>query len=360
MTARAKICGRQIGFFAAFVLPVYKLMEAPSILARYAKGDLLLPALLHFLVQAGVLVALVYAVSRDETTLSQRLQARLGKGVRIVYAAFALYYLFTAILPLLDLEKFVYAVFYDTAPTIFSFAFFFLFSAFVCSKALPTSTGRSADISLFFFLIPFLALILMSLTEADFTGLLPLFERQFGHTVSAFTRTLPHFSDAVLLLPLLARLEYKKGDSKKILFGYGAGCVFTLVFLAAFYALFSTIAPREHYAFAKIAQYFPALTVVGRIDLIFVYMLCVVLFFFVATPMQYAVDLSTRLLGERARIPLAATLNFAAFLFVLLANKHYDGVYALIGGKLFPVFLLFGALFPLCLLFFAKKEKKDA
>ena len=275
-----------------------------------------------------------------------------------VYAVFALYYLFTAVLPLLDLEKFVYAVFYDTAPTIFSFAFFFLFSAYVCSKSVPSATGRSADISLFLFLIPFLALLLMSLNEADFTGLLPLFERQFDNTMYAFTRTLPHFSDAVLLLPLLAKLEYKKGDSKKILFGYGAGCFFTILFLAVFYALFSTIAPREHYAFAKIAQYFPALAVVGRIDLLFVYMLCIVLFFFVATPMQYAVDFSTRLFGEKSRIPLATGVNFVAFLFVLFMNKHYDAVYSWIGGTLFPVFLILGVLLPLCALFIPKKEEK--
>ena len=50
-----EILARQIAFFAAFILPVYKLLETPSILAEYAKGDLLLPAFLQFLAQVGVI-----------------------------------------------------------------------------------------------------------------------------------------------------------------------------------------------------------------------------------------------------------------------------------------------------------------
>ena len=51
-----KICARQIAFAAAFLLPAAKLLEVPSLLAEYAKGDLLLPALMHFLTQALVLL----------------------------------------------------------------------------------------------------------------------------------------------------------------------------------------------------------------------------------------------------------------------------------------------------------------
>ena len=134
MTVNKEICSRQIALFAAFVLPVYKLVEAPSILARYAGGDLLLPVILHYLVQTGVIIALLYAVSRSQTSLFERLNARLGRGAKAVYITLACFFLLLAILPLLDLEKFVYAVFYDTSPTLFSFAFFFLFSAFVSMK----------------------------------------------------------------------------------------------------------------------------------------------------------------------------------------------------------------------------------
>ena len=195
----------------------------------------------------------------------------------------------------------------------------------------------------------------MSLVEADASNLLPFFERPLSDTGKAFTYTTPHFSDVVLLLPLLGNLRYQKGDGKKITIGYATGSLLTLLFLGVFYAVYSTIAPREHYAFAKIAQYFPALSVVGRIDLIFVYLLCVVLFFYTATPLQYAVTFTARAIGTKKKILLSAAVNFAAFLFVLFCNKYYDSLYAFFCNRLFPAFWFF-SLPPLLLLFFRKEK----
>ena len=210
--------GRQIAFVAAFFLPMAKFLEAPSILSTYAKGDLLLPALLHFLLQAGILFAIIFASSRSEKTLFERLEECLGWGAKIVYGLFALYFIFAAVLPLLDLDKFTYAAFFDTSPTVFSFTLFFVLSAFICTKGIK-SIGRAADLSLFLFLIPFLALIVMSLIEADISHLLPFFGTKFGDTMYAFKRTTPHFSDAILLLPLLGvGLQFQHFGFKQYLF----------------------------------------------------------------------------------------------------------------------------------------------
>ena len=150
-----QVCGRQIALAAAFLLPAAKLLEAPSLLATYAKGDLLLPAFLHLIIQFGILLALVVSASKSEKTLFERLNERLGKYSFIFYVFYAHYFLFCAILPLLDMEKFTYAAFFDTSPTVFAFIAFFVFSGFFCSKGLKT-LGRAADLCLFLFLIPFL------------------------------------------------------------------------------------------------------------------------------------------------------------------------------------------------------------
>lgn len=353
-TKNTAVNGRQIAFFAAFVLPVYKLLETPSLLAQFAQGDLLLPAFLQFAVETGLLIALLYAASRSEKTLIERFNKKLGKVAIVFYALYAVYFLFFALLPLLDLEKFVYAVFYDTSPTLFSFAFFFIFAAFLASKGVK-SLGRIADLALFLFLVPFFALLFMALVEAKFTNLLPLFEQKFQGTVSAFTYTKPHFSDIALLLPLIGNLRFEKKDGVKIVSGYLVGAAFTLLFLAVFYGLYSTIASREHYAFAKIAQYFPALSVIGRVDLLFVYMLCITLFFYVATPLQYVVDFSSRATGMKSKWQISAIVCLATFFFVLFFNKYYDTLYAIFCEKLFFIYIIF-ELIPLVLLFLPKTE----
>ena len=121
---------RQVAFAAAFLWPMGKFLQAPCLLAGYAKGDILLPVLLRFLIESLVLVAVLYTATRSEKTLLQRCEIAFGKRSAIFYLFFAAYYLFAALLPLLDLEKFTYAVFFDTAPTVFYFAAFF--SAFAC------------------------------------------------------------------------------------------------------------------------------------------------------------------------------------------------------------------------------------
>ncbi len=355
-TSENALSARQVCFVCAFVLPIYKLLELPSLLARFAEGDLLLPALLQFLLQGGVLALLLFIASSSNKTLLERLEDRLGKGVKVLYGVFFVIFLTSAVLPLLDLEKFVYAVFYDTSPTLFSFAAFFVFSAFFCTKSLK-SVGRVGDLSAFLFPFPFLALIVMSLVEADISNLLPLFERPFTNSLSAVKYTTPHFVDVILLLPLIASHRFEKGDGVKIGVGYGVGAIFSMLFFAVFYGVYSTIALRKHYAFAKIAQYFPVLSVVGRIDLIFVYMLCVVLFFYVATPLRHATSLAYKIAGGQ-KIALAFIINALAFLFVLFCNKYYDSIYFVFGNYLFPVFWVF-TLSPL-LLFLLKKEKKRA
>ena len=177
--------------------------------------------------------------------------------------------------------------------------------------------------------------------------------------MSAFTHTTPHFSDAIFLLPLIASNPISKSDAKKIAIGYTAGALFTLLFLAVFFGTFSAIAPREHYAFAKIAQYFPALSVVGRIDLIFIYLLTIVLLFYTCLPLQYATDLLSKIFHTNRRVWISATLSLLAFLFILFANHFYNSIYTAI-TRWSIVFWLFADLSIIPLLLLPKIPKKES
>ncbi len=350
-----QVYARQVAFFAAFILPVSKFLETPALLSQYAKGDILLPALLQFLTQALTILAVLYASSQSERSLLERLEDKFGKWVKGAFLAYALYFAFASLLPLLDLEKFVYAAFFDTAPTTFAFGAFFLLLAFVCCKKFK-SLGRFADLSLFLFLFPFLAIIGMGFFKSDLTRLLPFFGTDFSGISQAFTRSAPHFSDAALLLPLLCARRYREGDGKKIMAGYGAGALLCLLFFAVFFGLYSSLAPREHYAFLKIAQYFPALQVVGRLDLIFIYLLSTVLLFYTCLPVFYAVELWTRALRTEKKTLPSAIASVGLFLLVLFVNRYYNDFYAVISGKLAPVFWLFSNLLPLALLLLPKEK----
>ena len=344
---------RQIAFIAAFILPMGKFLEAPSILANYAKGDILIPAIIHFLLQSLILLGVLYALSQSKYTLMERLQKVFGKGIAVWFILYAIFFLIAAVLPVLDLEKFVYAAFFDTSPTTFSFGVFFFLSAFICAKGLK-SIGRCGDLCLFLFLLPFVALIGMSLFTADFSHLLPFFGVDFKDVSQGIVRTTPHFSDIVLLLPLLVNHRYEKGDGAKIMSGYWVGSFFSLLLFAVFFGVYSSIAARQHYAFSKIAQHFPALDVVGRIDLIFVYLLSVVLLFYTCLPLTYTTELTALLFDTNRKTFFSAILSFLFFLFALFLNRHYDFFYELISVRLSPIFYLVADILPLFLIFLPK------
>ena len=345
-----EVYARQIAFCAAFILPLGKFLETPALLSQYAKGDILFPALLHFLIQSLLLLGLLYAASQSEKSILERLAEKFGKWVILPFGLYAAYFIFAALLPLFDLEKFVYAAFFNTAPTTFSFGAFFFLSAFVCAKGIK-SFGRCADLCLFLFLLPFLALLVMAFFETDLTRLLPFFGTPLQSNLQAFRKSTPHFADAALLLPLIATYKYKEGDGAKIMTGYWSGAVMTLLFFAVFFGIYSSVAPREHYAFSKIAQYFPALDIIGRIDLLFVYLLSVVLLFYTSLPLLYATDLTARIFGGKRKVWFSAILNVGLFFLLLFGNRHYNTFYAIISGALVPIFWFIAYMLPLfCLL----------
>lgn len=364
---------RQLCFFAAFILPVSKLLEAPSLLAYFSKGDLLLPAFFHYVLQTGSIAALLYVCSKSERPIYERLCDVSKPLARTVYTLLAAYFVFADLFPLLDLERFVYTAFFDTPPAVSAFLPFFLLSAFLCTKS-EKAVGRSADLCMPIFLFAFSGLIFMALGETDFTELLPVFGTSAKADFKGFYQSLVHFSDAPLILPLLSSYKYEKGDGKKITAAYAGGGGFVLLFLAVFYGVFGPLAPRETYAFDKIARYFSALDVVGRVDLLLVYLITVVLLYAYALPLQLSVQCLTAAYkkendatgadAEKKRLIFSLSLNGALFLFVIFCSKYYNALYRFIAAKMFWIFPLFSVGLPLALLFLKgddaeKKRRRD-
>lgn len=295
---RPAINGRQLCFFAAFLIPVSKFLSAPAALAFFAKGDLLIPALTHYLLQAAILAVILFLASRTDKSFFDLLSDTFGVlTARIVYILYSLYFIFFMLLPILNVERFVYSAFFDTAPYLFAFTPFFFLSGFICTKNLK-SFGRCADIAFPLFIVSFVGLMVLSVGEADFTNILPMFGTPFKSTGNAIVRTFGQFSDTALFLPLLGTYRYKKGDGKKIMLSYGLGAVFVLFFLAVFYGIFASLAPKQPYAFAKIGQYFGALSVVGKI--------------------RFAAYLS-----HDRRAPLLLLFSFTAFRALLLQGREH-------------------------------------
>ena len=356
---KPQISVRQMCFLTAFILPTAKLLEMPSRLAKNALGDLLLPAFIQFLLQFLGLCALLFITNKTGKSIFEIIEKRFG-GVAMkgFYLLLTLYYLFSVLLPILDSEKFVHAVFYDTAPSRFTFTPFFFLSAFVCMKSLK-EFGRIADLCLPIFLVSFFGIIFMSVGESDFEALLPWFEFPASKIGNAVKNTTAHFSDALLLLPFIGRSDYQKGDGKKIMASFWAGACFVLLFLAVFYGVYTTLAPRQHYAFSKIAQYFSALKTVGRIDLLLVYLLTLIFLLATILPILLSSYCLREVFGERFKFAISILINSGLFAFVLYCNQYYNLLYDFFTSALWWIFPAFSVGIPLLSLAFLIGEKRQ-
>ena len=268
----AKISARQLFFFLACVAPVGKIILMPSALVQAANNDLLFPAAANFLLQAGV-IFLVMLLSRSNQTFYQLLANTFGKiAAKIISVALTLFLLYCALLPILEQKLFVQSIFYDTLPSLIAFAPFFIFSAYLCAKQL-SSLGRVWDIIAPISIVGFFGIIVLAVGNADFGALMPVGAGGGKAFLRGTAYTMLWFYDSLLVLMLMGRFEYKKGMAWKAAVFYLVGAAAVLFFLAVFYGIFSDIAIRQIFAFAKISRYFSAITVLGRIDYIFIYAL---------------------------------------------------------------------------------------
>ena len=356
-----KLSSRQILFFLAAVTPVGKLILMPPQLAAAARGDLLLPVLAQLPVQAA-LVFCVLLAARDGRTLHEMLARRIGAwGAAAVSAALALFLLYAAFVPLIEQKLLVQSIFYDTLPSYVVFAPFFVLSAYLCSRP-AAGTGRLFDFLAPLSLFGMAGILLFSVGEADFGALLPVGAAGAGGFLQGARRACAWFYDAALLLPLLGRFDYKKGLAAKGAAAYLAGGAVLLAFLATFYGVFGDIAVIQVFAFAKMSHFFAGLTVLGRIDYLFIFSLAFVMIFYAAMPIQGAVQLAADCLPQSGKwLPalLSCAVNAAMLALLYAFNFYSDRIIDLFTGRLFFLIPAAGAASALLVLLLGRRRRES-
>ncbi len=352
-----KLCARQICFLFAAVLPVTRLLVYPATLSYWAKNDLLFAAGLSFIAEGTAVAAVLFVASRTQKTFFQLLESNFGNAAaRAVYLLFALFFAFSALLPILEQRGFVLQVFYENVPSFLSFLPFFLVSLFACAKGLR-SMGRAADLALPVFAVCFGVLFLMAVTEGEYAALLPLFGAGTG-ILRGGAFGLPWYAGGAYMLFFLGNFRCEKGAAGKILLSYAAGALAVLAFLAAFYAIFSDIALLQQNALAHLSKYATAFTSLGRIDLFFVFALTLVLLFALCIPLQMSVHCICTALSCKPLVP-ALAINALLLALTLFFNQSYLEIQTLMTQKLWIVYAFFAMILPYVTLFLRRKENKS-
>lgn len=346
---------RQVCFIFFAYTAAGKLLMMPALLSYYCGGDLWLPALIIFLLQGAAVWAVAWFCSRTDKTFFALIEEVFGKTVSKIFLwLFALFFAAAALLPMMEQKLFVQSIFYDTIPSLITFLPFFILSVYAGAKGIKNA-GRAAEIALPLFSVALLAIVVMSLGESNMSWLLPSFSAPAASLAQGARFSLYNFSDAAVMLMLAGRFRYKKGDATKITLSYALAGVCVVFFLALFYSIFSTLAPDQYFAVSKIAIFFSALSLVGRVDLVAVYAIELCMLFAVILFIQLSVVCLCEAIGREhteGRIvrPAAAVcsvaVNAVLLALIIAFNNSYLVVQEVYGRILFAMYIVFSFALP--------------
>ena len=342
----SRISVRQVCFIMLIYTAVSKFVTYPTQLSVLTGRDLLFSAGINFLLQGAIIWAVSYLCSRTDKTFFELVEGTLGNiTARIVYGLFALFFMVCTLMPLLEQKVYVHAIFYDMLPSLIVFLPVFFFTLYAASKGFE-NIGRCADICLPLFLIAMLFILVMSLHEMQWDNFLPMFKQPQkifkGSLANAYRFTEPAF-----LLMFMGHFKYKKGDAAKITLSYVGGALFVMAVLTAFYGIYGDMAESRSFAISKISLFFPAIDLIGRIDLLALYILEVAMLFALVLNIQLAVHCIEKCTGYTNRAVLSLAVNAVFFILIILLDNSYSAINTVWSKWMWIVFLIFAYLLPL-------------
>lgn len=353
-----KINVRQICFILIFYTAASKFLQYPPTLAEYSGRDLLFSALLNFLIEGVVIWSIAYLSSKTDKTFFGLLRDNLGNvGARIVYGFFAAFFLLVVLLPLFEQKQFVHAVFYDTTPSLWVFLPVFLFLVYVGSKGF-TNIGRCAEICMPIFIFMTLGLFAMSFAEVKFSNFLPILKTPVTGVLGGSLKSSYYFAEPAYLLMFMGHYKYKKGDAAKITLSYAAGAAIVIFFLALFYGIYAEISSSRQFAISKTALYFSATDMVGRIDLLALYVLEVVMLFALVLNIQLAVHCIKMCSGWDCPEIISLCANALLLVVLMVFNHKYTAIQNFYADWIWIAVILFSVAVPVAA-WFLKRRKNE-
>lgn len=338
---------RQICFILIAYNAVLKLIIYPTAMAATIGNGLIFPALFDLAVQTVIVWSVAYLSSRTDKSFFALLEGTFNRTVaRVVYALFALYFMLAAIVPMVEEQLLIHAAFYDTVPSLYVFLPFFIFAIYAGAKSL-TNAGRCADICLPIFIVSISAMLVMSVGQGDYSNLLPVSSQPVSTLAGGALSSVFKYADSAFLLIFLGAFKYKKGDAAKITISYAIGGLTVVALLAVFYAVYGTMAPSRAFLLNDISVFFPAISYVGRIDLVLLYALDIVILFAIILHIQASVHCFSLAFGWDKRSVLSLGVNAVLIIIVFVVNNKFSPLYQAASKWFWIPALIFAYVIPL-------------
>ncbi len=349
---------RQVCFFLIAFLPITKFFSLPSIIASHANEDLWISALLCLVLDFITLIPIVIACRNANKNFFELLEDCLGRaGAKIVAVFYLIFFFVKTILPINEQKDYIEFTLYTLKPTVIYFLPLFLLAFYICFKKLRVF-GRLSDIFWMVTLNGFIALIALSIPNADFSAVLPIGARGFSNVIKGSFRAFNWFNDCVFIMFFIGNFDYDKKAGLKIFLSFALGAVMVVVFMITFYAIFSSIAFRQRFALTEMSKYTTVISNLGRFDYIGIFMILFSNVFALCLPFYFSSKLLKYIFNIN-RLWVAPTITVLSQLFIVLFLYEFSVTFERVITNYFSFyFILLGNILPIILsIIFIRRTK---
>ncbi len=351
---------RQICLFMLAFLPVTKFFVLPSVLATTTKEDMWISTLILVLINAVVIYIITLACKKHDCDLYTLLENVFGKITsKIILLIYALLFLIKGVLPIIEQKSYIELTLFFTKFNILYFLPFFLFLFTFLIKQLR-AVGRLSDIFWGVTVGGFILLFALAVKNADYSTLLPTFANGAGNIFKGSYLGASWFSDALYLIFFIGEFKFHKKSSAKIVGFYLISGLMVVLFMATFYATFSSIAFRQHFALTETTKYTNVINNIGRFDYLAIAMILCSGIISACLPLFFATKIICRVFNIEKTWIVSLTLSLAYFLLLTILSKYSYSISNFIIKYAGGGFVLFAFILPAFIVVLPKKEVTNA
>lgn len=266
---RNRVSVNQVALLYLLMIAGGKFLAFPSILAKDVGHDSWLVLCFSFVWDAICLSFVLWAIKINRTK-QMDIGTILNKSVsRFVAKPIFVIFFVIFIVRIIILLSSCYKTFSVTFDVKTNWIFFILPVIGVGMLVIFlgfTSISRTSQIFMAIIILAVIALMISSLSQTQFSYLLPIGEAGWGKILeTSYTRSF-WFSDYIFIYFVMDSLKIKKRLFTPVLTAFAVGAVLTIIMNAVFVAMYGSLAPNFDLAMSKIGIFSMASTTNGRWD----------------------------------------------------------------------------------------------
>ena len=347
----------QTGIMLFLLLFANKILLLPSLMFKDTNVEGIFCYVILFVLEI-LLVTLFIFLKRSypDKSFSSLIEEKFGKiTLKIIYFLFTLFFLFKIVL----VYNVTYIFFKDLIykeNNVFLYLICFLpivnYLAFIGLRV----TGRTCQI---FF--PIILIILLFCVVVSFIGQrsIPLlYQSNFPKLLLATVKHLPAFGDSLFLFIFMDKINYKKGDGKKLFLFCGLAIGIVVAIAISFYLAYTYTSFMHPYAIFEILGNIKDYGGLGRIDVISLILVMFLTYFQIGIYLLCFVQSFRIVLPKLNKIYALISFNFVflVFVFLLIRNLERTILYA---ENILPYFSVISfVIVPVCVLIFLISHRR--